>query len=103
MEKSLEEFVIDNFPAYAGNLDVGFSNTKIKEDTVDIWNYHGDDLLVTISETDFEYPGAYVLYTWHKDNRSIRSELFLHSATEKDLVREVGILLERMDKTMIID
>lgn len=78
MEKSLIEFMEDNFETWEPMTD---DHT----DSIDVWNYPGDRLVLSIVEEE----GTYIIRTWHNDNRSAKNEFIYFEPSEEELVTEV--------------
>lgn len=82
MEKTIQEFIFDNFESWDALAD-DFG------DAIDIWNYEGDRLLLSlVNEED-----TYIIRTWHENNKSAKSEEIFFGPSEEELVKAVGKLL----------
>jgi len=95
MEKTLEQFIVDNFEALDGTTD----NIQEKEfEEIEAWDYYGDKLIFSI-ESNLE--GIYFVRLWHENNRDLKSETIYHEPTEEELVKVVQDILDDFDESYL--
>ena len=82
MEKTIQDFIFDNFESWDGLSD-DFG------DTIDIWNYDGDKLILSLVNED----DVYIIRTWHENNKSAKSEEVFLGPNENELKRAVEKIL----------
>ena len=93
MEKTIQEFIFDNFESWYGLTD------DLGDGGADIWNYDGDKLILSIVNED----DVYIIRTWHENNKSAKSEEVFLGPSEKELKIAVEkILLSYIESSKVL-
>lgn len=89
MQKTLENFIIDNFESLDGTTDT-FENEELN--SIEVWDYSGDKLLFSI---DDYLDNTYNVRLWHDNNQELLSEDIYILPTEEELVEAVQNILKK--------
>lgn len=93
MQKTLENFIIDNFESLDGTMDV-FEKEELNSivNSIEIWDYSGDKLLFSI---DGYNDDTYSIKLWCDNNKDLLVDYDYISPTEEELVEAVQNILKK--------